>query len=76
MNEHIELCTYCNREHDLRVACPEYAFRDIKELTKTPRIIFWLAKIFGKKRVGIDGNHVCVTYHWRGKIFVVSKFEI
>jgi len=76
MNEHIELCTYCNREHDLRIACPEYAFRDIKELTKASRITIWLAKIFGKKHVTISNYTVYTMYDWRGKIFVVDKYDI
>lgn len=76
MNDHIGLCKYCNKEHDLRIACPEYAFRDIKESATVSKFKGWLAKMFGKKHVGIDGHHVCVAYHWRGKVFVVDEFEM
>lgn len=37
-------CEYCNKEHDLRVACPEYVKR-IKEPIKKSEPKSWFRKI-------------------------------
>lgn len=37
---------------------------------ETRKWMFWLARIFGVKRVGQDGNTKVVMYYWRGRYWV------
>lgn len=75
MEKYIGRCEYCGKDHDLRFVCPEYkAFKDIRKIPTISKFKLFLVKIFGKKQVGIDGNHICVSYHWRGKIYVTDEF--
>jgi len=39
---------------------------------ETRRWMFWLARIFGKRLTGVDGNTKVVIYQWRGKLWVVE----
>ena len=75
IGEHVGHCEYCSKDHDLRVACPEYAFRNIEVPTVSKFKLFFI-KLFGKRNVGIDGKNICVSYHLKGKIYIVDQFTI
>jgi hypothetical protein len=35
---------------------------------------FWLARLFGRKLVGRDGDHYVIAYHWRGCTMTSSRW--
>ncbi len=37
-----------------------------------PRWKLWAARLFGRRVEGRDGDHVCIAYQWRGKVYIVK----
>jgi hypothetical protein len=43
-------------------------------LRKKMPLRFWLARLFGRKLVGRDGDHYVIAYHWRGCTMTSSRW--
>lgn len=35
-----------------------------------PQWKLWLARLFGKRVVGMDGKDTVICYHWRGRVYL------
>ena len=53
----------------------DYGYNPLEPVIAKP-LVMLLAKIFGKKIISIDGDHVLITYIWLDEVYVAKEMII